>query len=59
MLATPENEMLGTMSRAILTDVIQVAMEQWSAQHCVILMKRFYFFYFIFKTYQIFQSTSI
>jgi hypothetical protein len=34
-VATPEDKMAGTMSFAILTDAIAVAMEQWSVQHHV------------------------
>jgi hypothetical protein len=32
MLATPEDEMAGTMSFANLIDAVAVATEQWSAQ---------------------------
>jgi hypothetical protein len=36
MLATPEDEKVGTLSFASLTDaiaIVAVAMEQWSVQH--------------------------
>jgi hypothetical protein len=33
MLATPEDEMTGTMSFARLTAAVAVDMEQWSAQN--------------------------
>jgi hypothetical protein len=39
MLATPEDEMTGTMSTASLSDVTAIAMEQWHAQHCVLLKR--------------------
>jgi hypothetical protein len=36
-VATPEDEMAGTMSFASLTDTIAVAMEQWSMQDCAFI----------------------
>jgi hypothetical protein len=35
MLATPEDEMAGTMSFGSLTDAGAVGMGQWSEQNCV------------------------
>jgi hypothetical protein len=40
MLATPEDEMVGTMLFAILTDVT-VAMGQWSARHLAFIVEMF------------------
>jgi hypothetical protein len=40
MLATPEDNMAGTMSCASLTDVIKVATEQWSAQNGAFIVKK-------------------
>jgi hypothetical protein len=34
--------MAGTMSFVSLTDAIAVAMEQWSAQHCVFTVETFF-----------------
>jgi hypothetical protein len=42
MLATPEDEVTGTMSFASLTDVVAVVMKQWSVQHVCSLFKRFF-----------------
>jgi hypothetical protein len=41
MLATPEDEMAGTMSFASLTDARAVAMGQWGAQNCVFIVEKF------------------
>jgi hypothetical protein len=37
MLATPADDMARTMSFASLTDATAVAMEQWRAEHLVLL----------------------
>jgi hypothetical protein len=39
MLATPEDEMMGPMSFASVTDTIAVAMAQWSVQHCAFIIE--------------------
>jgi hypothetical protein len=41
MLAAPEDEMAGSMSFAILTDAVAVAMEQRSAQHLAFIVEMF------------------
>jgi hypothetical protein len=44
MLASPEDEMVGTMSFACLTDAVAVAMEQWSSgtwQHRAFTVEKF------------------
>jgi hypothetical protein len=41
MLAIPEDEMLGTMSFAGLTDAVAVEMGQWSAQHRAFIVETF------------------
>jgi hypothetical protein len=41
MLVICEDEMVGTMSFASLTDAVAVAVEQWSAQHCVFIVEMF------------------
>jgi hypothetical protein len=41
MLATPEDEMAGTMAFASLTDAGTVAMGQWSAQHGAFIVEAF------------------
>jgi hypothetical protein len=38
----PEDDMVGTMSFASLTDAVAVAMEQWSAQHCAFIIETFF-----------------
>jgi hypothetical protein len=42
MLATPEDEVVGTMSFACLTDAVAIAMGQWSAQHRAFIVKTFF-----------------
>jgi hypothetical protein len=42
MLATPEDEVAGTMSFASLTDAAAVAMDQWSVQHHAFIVERFF-----------------
>jgi hypothetical protein len=42
MLATLEDEMAGTISFASLTDVVAVAMEQWSARHLAFIVETFF-----------------
>jgi hypothetical protein len=42
MLVTPEDEMVGTMSFASLTDAAGVAMDQWSAQHFAFIVETFF-----------------
>jgi hypothetical protein len=42
MLATPEDEMAGTMSFVSLTDAAAVAMVQSSAQHCEFTVETFF-----------------
>jgi hypothetical protein len=42
MLATPEDEMEGTMSFTSLTDAAAVAMKQSSAQHCAFIIETFF-----------------
>jgi hypothetical protein len=41
MLATPEDEMTGTMSFASLTDAVAAAMEQWNTQHRAYIVETF------------------
>jgi hypothetical protein len=43
MLATPEDNMAGTMSCASLTDVITVATEKWSAKHRAFIVEKNFF----------------
>jgi hypothetical protein len=40
-LATPEDEMAGTMSFASLTYAIAVALEQWSTKHHAFIVETF------------------
>jgi hypothetical protein len=42
MLATPEDFMAGSMSLAILTDAVAVAMGQWSVQHRAFVVETFF-----------------
>jgi hypothetical protein len=42
MLVTPEDEMVGTMSFASLTDAVAVAMEQWSTQYREFIVDTFF-----------------
>jgi hypothetical protein len=42
MLATPEDEMVGTMSFHSLTDAVAVAMEHRSAQHGAFNVEEFF-----------------
>jgi hypothetical protein len=41
MLATPEDEMAGTISFASLIDVVVAAMEQLSAQYRAFIVEKF------------------
>jgi hypothetical protein len=42
ILATPDDEMAGTMSFASLTDAVAVAMVQWREQHCSFIVEAFF-----------------
>jgi hypothetical protein len=42
MLVASEDEMVGTMSFASLTDAVAVGTEQWSTQHCVFIVETFF-----------------
>jgi hypothetical protein len=42
MFATSEDEVVGTMPLASLTDAVGVAMEQWSTQHRVFNVETFF-----------------
>jgi hypothetical protein len=41
MLATPKDEIMGTMSFASLTAAVLVGMEQWSTQHLAFIVEMF------------------
>jgi hypothetical protein len=58
MLAIPEDEIVGTMSFASLTDAAAVATELWSAQHRAFIVETFFFLNgeSVVKTQRIFRK---